>query len=140
MEKKSNTSARLRELMQERGLKQVDILRYAKPYCKKYDTPLNRNDLSQYISGKIEPGQRKLMILAEAFNVSPAWLMGLDVPKEPSKIINAFEGKSDLEIFKNILREKGFLKDNEELSEKDFDTLINFAIANKNFIMKDTKK
>ena len=81
MKRKSNTSIRLKEIMQEKGLKQVDILKQAKPYCKKYDTPLNRNDLSQYISGKIEPGQKKLMILSETLNVSPAWLMGLDVPK-----------------------------------------------------------
>lgn len=140
MNKKSTTSARLKEIMQERGLKQVDILRYAKPYCLKYGTPLNRNDLSQYISGKIEPGQKKLMILAEALDVSPAWLMGLDVPKESSKIINVFEGNNDLEIFKNILKKKGFLKNNEDLTEEEFNILIDFAIANKNFIMKDKEK
>lgn len=81
MKRKSNTSIRLKEIMREKGLKQVDILKQAKPYCEKYDTPLNRNDLSQYISGKTEPGQKKLMILSETLNVNPAWLMGLDVPK-----------------------------------------------------------
>lgn len=136
MNKKSNTSIRLKELMNERGLKQVDILRYAKPYCKKYNTPLNRNDLSQYVSGKNEPGQKKIMILAEALGVSPAWLMGLDVPKEPSKILTDLEGKSEIEMFKTILKHKGFLNENEELTEEDFNKLIAFAKANKDFIMK----
>ena len=136
MNKKSNTSIRLKELMNERGLKQVDILRYAKPYCKKYNTPLNRNDLSQYVSGKNEPGQKKIMILAEALGVSPAWLMGLDVPKEPSKILTDLEGKSEIEMFKVILKHKGFLNENEELTEEDFNKLIAFAKANKDFIMK----
>lgn len=76
----SSTSKRLKDIMQERNLKQVDILTLAKPYCDKYDIKLSKVDLSQYVSGKVEPGQSKLFILAEALNVSEAWLMGLDVP------------------------------------------------------------
>jgi hypothetical protein len=68
--------------MSERNLKQVDILQKAQPYCKKYDVKLNKNDLSQYVSGKVEPGQHKLCILGLALNVSEAWLMGYDVPME----------------------------------------------------------
>ena len=77
-----NTSIRLKKIMKDRNLKQVDILNLTKPICKKYSTRLGKNDLSQYISGKVEPGQRKLFILAEALNVSEGWLMGLDVPME----------------------------------------------------------
>ena len=80
--KKTCTSIRLNEVMQERNLKQVDILRLAKPFCEKYRERLGRNDLSQYVSGKTEPGQRKLFILGKALNLNPAWLMGLEVPKE----------------------------------------------------------
>ena len=76
------------------------------------------------------------MILAEALGVSPAWLMGLDVPKEPSKILTDLEGKSEIEMFKAILKHKGFLNENEELTEEDFNKLIAFAKANKDFIMK----
>lgn len=140
MEKKTSTSSRLKEIMNERGYKQVDILKLAKPYCKKYNTPLNKNDLSQYVSGKIEPGQKKIMILAECLKVNPSWLMGLDVPKNDIYIKEFFEGKSELEIFTNILKKKGFLDENEELSEKNFNILIDFAKANKQFIMKDKDK
>ena len=82
--KKVTTSQRLKEIMKERGLKQVDILELAKPFCDKYGIKLNKNDLSQYVSGKVEPGQYKLSILGHALNVSEAWLMGYDVPKIPS--------------------------------------------------------
>ncbi len=82
--KKVTTSQRLKEIMKEKNLKQVDILELAKPYCKKYNIKLNKNDLSQYVSGKVEPGQYKLTILGHALNVSEAWLMGYDVPKLPS--------------------------------------------------------
>lgn len=80
--KVSDTSSRLKQIMQERGLRQVDILAKCKPYCEKYGVKMGRNDLSQYISGKFLPGQRKLTILGLALNVSEVWLMGLDVPME----------------------------------------------------------
>lgn len=82
--KKVTTSQRLKEIMNERNLKQVDIIELAKPFCDKYGIKLNKNDLSQYVSGKVEPGQYKLSILGLALNLSEAWLMGYDVPKTPS--------------------------------------------------------
>lgn len=68
--------------MNERGLRQVDILEMARPYCEKYSAKLRKNDLSQYVSGKVEPGQDKLTVLGLALDLSEAWLMGYDVPKE----------------------------------------------------------
>lgn len=67
--------------MDEEGLRQVDILKMAEPYCLKHNIKLGRNDLSQYVSGKVEPGQKKLTILSLALGVSEAWLMGYDVPR-----------------------------------------------------------
>ena len=80
--KKVHTSVRLKEIMTEKCLKQVDVLNLAKPFCIKYGERLGKNDLSQYVAGKTEPGQRKLFILGKALGVNPSWLMGLDVPKE----------------------------------------------------------
>lgn len=75
-------SSRLKQIMQERGLRQVDILRKCKPYCEKYNVKIGRSDLSQYISGRIQPKQYKLTILALALNVNEMWLMGLDEPTQ----------------------------------------------------------
>lgn len=137
--KNENTSIRLKTIMQETGLRQIDILNKTKPYCKKYNIKLGRNDLSQYLSGKVEPSQRKLSILAMALDVNEAWLMGYDVPREPSQTLTSLEGKDEIEIFKAVLKHKGFLNDNEELTEEDFNRLLDFAKANKEFIMKDRK-
>ena len=82
MMKQYSTAQRIKQLMDSRQLRQVDILRAAAPYCYKYGIKLNKNDLSQYVSGKVEPGQDKLTILGLALNVSEAWLMGFDVPME----------------------------------------------------------
>lgn len=78
--KKENTSLRLKKLMSERALKQVDILKACAPYCQKYNVKMNKSDISQYVSGKVEPNQDKLFILANALNVNEAWLMGFDAP------------------------------------------------------------
>ena len=105
MMKKSTTSDRLNQLMKDHNLKQVDILKMCKPFCKKYEVKLERNDLSQYVSGKTEPGQKKLMVLAEALNVSPVWLMGLDVPMERNN--NISRNQYDEEIEKIALEHGG---------------------------------
>ncbi len=82
------TSDRLKQIMAERNLKQIDIVNLVAPYCKRYRVKLGRNDMSQYVSGKVEPRQNKLYILSEALNVSEAWLMGYDVPMERTELIN----------------------------------------------------
>jgi len=79
---KENTSVRLKQIMKERQLRQVDILEKCKPFCQRFDVKLGRNDLSQYVNGKVEPRQEKLSVLGYALNVSEAWLMGFDVPME----------------------------------------------------------
>lgn len=80
--KKENTAIRLKQIMEERQLRQVDILEKCKPLCEKFKVKLGRNDLSQYVNGKVEPRKEKLAILGLALNVSEAWLMGFDVPME----------------------------------------------------------
>jgi len=76
------TAQRLKTIMNQRNLKQVDILQLAKPYCEKHNVTLGKSDLSQFVNGKVTPGQQKLTILGLALNVSEAWLMGLDVPAQ----------------------------------------------------------
>lgn len=99
----SNTSKRLKSIMNSRNLKQVDILRLAEPYCRKYDVKLGKNDLSQYVSGKVEPGQNKLSVLALALNVSEVWLMGYDVPMEKDMTVG--------ERIKEARIKKGYTQD-----------------------------
>lgn len=82
-EKIKTTPERLNEAMAILNLKQVDILGKAQYFCEKYNIKLTKSDLSQYVSGKVtSPTQDKLFVLANALNVSEAWLMGFDVPME----------------------------------------------------------
>lgn len=119
----SSTSERLRQIMNERNLKQTDILDLTKPYCEKYNVKLGKSDLSQFVNGKVVPGQWKLTILGLALNVSEAWLMGLDVPMErktaPVLVEEGERSKEFNELFNQLSDEqkkavlyvmKGFLE------------------------------
>lgn len=126
MEKK-NTSIRLKELMQERNLKQVDILRMAEPYAKQYDIKFNKSDLSQYVSGKTEPGQDKLFLLGITLNVSETWLMGYDVPRERNPVASimakdASKGDEFAKEYMKIHDERYYLNDDaREMAQFMFD-------------------
>lgn len=76
--KKSSTSKRLKEIMRNRGMRQVDILNTIKPIAEATGVRFEKNDLSQYVSGKVEPSQQKLTVLSKALGVSETWLMGYD--------------------------------------------------------------
>lgn len=77
-----STADRLRQIMEERNLRQIDILNLVLPICAKYDVKMNKSDISQYVSGKNEPSQEKLVVLGMALNVTESWLMGFDVAME----------------------------------------------------------
>lgn len=101
--KRHSTAQRLKQVMDARQLRQVDILEAAAPYCKEYGVKLGKNALSQYASGKVEPGQAKLTILGLALGVSEAWLMGFDVPMErnvtPTAEVGDGRTKEYVELF-----------------------------------------
>lgn len=69
--KSSNSKERLMELMRLFDLKQTDIAKR---------TGLDKSTISYYLSGKREPAQDNIFIIANTFNVDPAWIMGYDVP------------------------------------------------------------
>lgn len=122
----SNTSERLKQIMHERNLRQVDILKATEYYCEQYGVKMNKSDISQYCSGKVEPNQDKLFILSAALNVNISWLMGYDVSIEPYKYSSA---KRDLCIYQALehgLRSFGW---NIKLEQID-DNAIQYIISN----------
>ena len=120
---KSSTSSRLKQLMNDRNLKQIDILNKAQPYCIKYGVKLGKSDLSQYISGRNNPSQKKLTILGLALNVNEAWLMGFDVPME----------RSDKQL--NNIDEKMIIEKYNKLNKKQKENLLDYA----NFLLQQQK-
>lgn len=94
---------RIKKALTIKGMKQSDLCRL---------TQIPKSALSQYISGAFEPKQDRIYLMAQALNVSEAWLMGLDVPMErqtkknhPAES-NLSEGeKALLELFRRVPEE-----------------------------------
>lgn len=78
----SNFSNRLKQALKENKMKQVNVIEKSKSYEKDLGVKISKTDISQYVNGKVNPGQNKLYILAKILNVSEAWLLGYDVEKE----------------------------------------------------------
>lgn len=111
---KNTTAARLQQVMNERNLKQVDVISLSKVHQKELGVKLGKSALSQYINGKSTPDQEKLVLLARTLGVSEAWLMGYDVPmtkEQPQSQPNAHD-------IDNII-ENAMMFDGKPLTEDD---------------------
>ena len=73
--KNSTFSERLAEAMKIRELTQTDLHER---------TGINKSSISTYLRGDYKAKQDKVDLLSSALRVSPAWLMGFDVPMEPA--------------------------------------------------------
>lgn len=85
---RENTSTRLKQIMREQNLKQIDILNKSLPFQKKLGVKMGKSALSQYVSGKSNPDQHKLVLLAKTLGVSEPWLMGFEVEKKKSSLLS----------------------------------------------------
>lgn len=74
--KVTDSVSRILELMDVLGLKQSDIVK---------KTNISKACISRYLAGDRTPKQDKIDIIAHAYNINPAWLMGYDVPMHASE-------------------------------------------------------
>ena len=119
--RKYETSDRLNQLMAERNWKQVDIINNSKKFQEKLGVQLGKSALSQYVNGVQAPDQKKLSLLALTFDVSEAWLMGYDVPKERESVVEKEYTTSDL----RKMAENAKTFDGKPLNEDDIEAIQN---------------
>lgn len=128
---KYTTTDRLNQIMRERGLRQVDIVNLAKPYCEKYKVKIGRNDISQYVNGKAVPRQNKIFVLSLALNVSESWLMGYDVDPERKNATPSDVTDDDINLA-SIIKDDEFAyamyNEGKNLTEAQKTALLNMAI------------
>lgn len=87
----------------------ADRIKYALNYRKlkpkdlSEKTGISRSSISEWLSGKYEPKQDKIFLIAEALNVDEGWLLGLDVPIERksniSEIYNQLDQNRQLKVY-----------------------------------------
>lgn len=119
--RKYETSDRLNQLMAERNWKQVDIINNSKKFQEKLGVQLGKSALSQYVNGVQAPDQKKLALLALTFDVSEAWLMGYDVPRERESVVEKEYTTSDL----RKMAENAKTFDGKPLNEDDIEAIQN---------------
>lgn len=136
IEVKEEFKVRLQKALNARNMKPIDLANR---------TGLSESLISQYRSGYSKPKSMRLTIIADALGVSPAWLMGLDVPMEPieakTRDLNADEQEL-LSYFDN-LNDTGkieALKRVRELTEINRYRLLSRVVAEYEDMIEELKK
>lgn len=75
----ASSQSRIKELLDISGDTQADMVR---------KTGIEKSAISNYINGRREARQDKLILIANAYKVNPSWLMGLDVDMYNDSPIN----------------------------------------------------
>lgn len=86
---------RIKQMMQIRDITQADLARI---------TGIRASSISDYLSGKYQPKQDKIALIADALSVNPGWLMGYDEPKKPisSSIVEKKENRDLLAYYQKL--------------------------------------
>ena len=86
---------RIKQMMQIRDITQADLARI---------TGIRASSISDYLSGKYQPKQDKIALIADALSVNPGWLMGYDEPKKPisSSIVEKKENRDLLAHYQKL--------------------------------------
>lgn len=110
---------RIKEGMEIRQLKQTDLVE---------KTGISKGALSSYISGRYQPKQNNIYLIAKALDVSEAWLMGVDVPMERSSTNLTSKDKKDISSIlastEELLKQDGLMFDGEPASPESIDSII----------------
>lgn len=138
----------LKYLREKKGWSQSELSRQTVRVCnihnkdlpeEKHIKPITQASIARWEAGENSPSIDNLVVLEETLFVRLPDLIGKDLKNSEEEKIKLSE-EQEKELLKDVLKRKGFLGENEELSEESFNTLINFAKANKQFIMKDNDK
>ena len=92
---------RIRKGLSIRNMRQTDLVE---------KTGIGKSSISTYLSGEYEPKQRNIYKIAQALDVSEAWLMGYDVPMERKIAVEVTKEEQNLLINFQSLNDTGKFK------------------------------
>lgn len=92
---------------------------------------VDRSTIGYWESKKAEPIMLNVIKIAELFNIELKDLILKDLETNTSPKIPTND-----EEYKQILKDKGLMDENENINPEDFKKLVDFAVANKDFIIK----
>ena len=138
----------LKYLREEKGWSQSELSSQTVRVCnihnkdvpeEKHIKPITQASIARWEAGENSPSIDNLVVLEETLFVRLPDLIGKNLKDNKEEKVKLSK-EQEKELLKDVLKRKGFLDENEELSEENFNMLINFAKANKQFIMKDNDK
>lgn len=101
---------------------------------------VNQTTIARWENEEMSPSIDNVVELSEIFEVSLGYLLGKDLSLKIEQEKLNLSKEQEQQLLKDVLKRKGFLDENEELTEENYNRLIDFAKANKQFIMKDNEK
>ncbi len=98
---------------------------------------VDRSTIGYWENGKADPTLLNVQKLSDALNINIIKLVGIDLSLEENQTNEKkqFSEEEKKEALKQVLKDKGFLNENEEISKDDVDKLIDFAKRNKDYII-----
>ena len=122
----NNFANNLRHLRIQNGMTQEEL---GKKLNKDYST------IGKWENGSRSPIMEDVIKIADYFNISLQELISgkFEYNNSPQRIDNDIS-------FKQILKKKGLIDENDNITEEDAKKLINFAIANKDYLIKKENK
>ncbi|MBE5882074.1 MAG: aminotransferase class I/II-fold pyridoxal phosphate-dependent enzyme [Lachnospiraceae bacterium] len=101
-------AARLNDMMQQKKIKQIELVRLAEEKGIK----LGKSHISQYVSGKTTPRKEILQFLADVFEVDAQWLSGkADENKDEKKVFHTVHTGGNMREFKKSTKLENVLYD-----------------------------
>ena len=126
-EKISTFAERLSSAMKANNFTQTELAR---------KTKISKSLINKYLKGIAEAGNDNLPILAKALQVNVIWLMGYDVPNKYIDGDLLVKDEDNYIMFNKVLKSKGIIDDNDNVSQEDFEKLMKFIDNNKDLLIK----
>ena len=106
---------RLREALRHKGFKAIDLSE---------STGIPKGAISYYLAGKSTPKSDRLHVISVALDVSEAWLLGYDVPRE--RTIEQKKNDNLVKVIARLRKDASFREtvyDFAELSEEEAESI-----------------
>ena len=97
---------------------------------------VSHNTISDWESGNHKPDIDTLFLLCNILKVDANYMLDYEEKIKELEVQN----KSNDDQYKQILKNKGLMDDNDNINEENFKKLIDFAVANKDFIINKKDK
>ncbi|AZK44800.1 helix-turn-helix domain-containing protein [Paenibacillus lentus] len=96
-----NFAERLKSIMEEKNMSQTELSDL---------TGIGKSSISQYLSGKNEPNQKRIEKFADALNCSTAYLNGITTCSDPTDNPNGLKNIPVAEAAKRLGKSKQFIR------------------------------